>query len=1017
MKPLILSMSAFGPYAEEQILNFQELGNRSIFLIHGPTGSGKTTILDAITFALYGDTSGSDRNSKNLRSHHAELKQITWVEFEFELKGERYRIHRKPEQERLKKSGTGTTIQQPEAALWKLTTDGREKELLQTGWKHVSDEIERLIGFKSDQFRQVMMLPQGEFRKLLTADSVERQKILEKLFHTEIYRKIEAFFKEQSNLLKREINQWTERMEWYLSKTEKQTIDQLKLAIEEDKQRLKQIETELKERTENVKSTQQSYLRAKEGNEKLLEQEKSQQELASIKALIPEQEKKKEELRKARLASALIEAEKSVRLRRQDNEKCEKDFEIAKEQLNAALKQHRLASAKLQAEQEKEELREKTQKKRLELEAYTDKVASLEDVKKTLEKLKQHVENRKKDKEKLEKQIKSLEKDIEAQQKTVEQANEYVLKLPLYQTKMEQLEQIYRKRENLTVLDKQLQRVRNEYEKEQKAYQEAEAAYLREKKEWFALQEAWNKGQAAFLADGLQEGTPCPVCGSVHHPQLAIREDWLPTEKELQEKQDQVEQLEKQKDIIKDRLNKKSAELDKIIISMQTLEEELGDHKAALETIQENWLQVKNQYQQAIKDKERLEKEKMWLQELLEKAKNLKEERDQLNQTFDQQNQEYQKAVGAWKEKKSSIPQEIRSVEALTKAQQEVKTLYEQLYQTYDQAKKDFETAEKQLTASQASLQSAEKALEESKKNYQEERNTFKESMYQAGFQTYQDYDEAKREKRIITYLEQEIEDFQGKLRSSEDRVKRAAKLAKGIQKADLAKLEELFHLAEKKKEETLKAANTLEDQIKHKEEILQEVKNLDKNIRTKEAEYQVLGDLAKISNGDNPLGLTFQRFVLGALLDDITIAATERLKLMSKGRYHLRRTMDRARKNAAGGLELEVFDTYTGFQRPVTTLSGGETFLASLSLALGLADVVQSYAGGISLDTIFVDEGFGSLDPESLDFAIKTLIDLQKDGRLVGIISHVPELKERIDARLEVLSTGKGSHTKFHVK
>jgi exonuclease SbcC len=179
---------------------------------------------------------------------------------------------------------------------------------------------------------------------------------------------------------------------------------------------------------------------------------------------------------------------------------------------------------------------------------------------------------------------------------------------------------------------------------------------------------------------------------------------------------------------------------------------------------------------------------------------------------------------------------------------------------------------------------------------------------------------------------------------------------------------------------------------------------------------YGIIGRLAETANGKNEYGLTFQRFVLGSLLEDVADAANMRLKMMSRGRYLLQRTMDRARKNAAGGLELEVLDNYTGIARGVGTLSGGETFLASLSLALGLADVVQGYAGGIHLDTILVDEGFGTLDPEALDMAIKALVDLQKGGRLVGIISHVPELKERIDARLEV-STGKhGSTAQFKV-
>jgi exonuclease SbcC len=170
------------------------------------------------------------------------------------------------------------------------------------------------------------------------------------------------------------------------------------------------------------------------------------------------------------------------------------------------------------------------------------------------------------------------------------------------------------------------------------------------------------------------------------------------------------------------------------------------------------------------------------------------------------------------------------------------------------------------------------------------------------------------------------------------------------------------------------------------------------------------------VANGGNPMGLTLQRFVLGALFDDVARAATSRLRIMSRGRYALQRTMERARANAAGGLELEVFDEYTGVSRPVATLSGGESFLASLALALGLADVVQAHSGGVFLETIFVDEGFGTLDPEALDEALKALLDLQGAGRLVGIISHVPELKERIDARLEVLPADRGSTARFIV-
>jgi exonuclease SbcC len=204
--------------------------------------------------------------------------------------------------------------------------------------------------------------------------------------------------------------------------------------------------------------------------------------------------------------------------------------------------------------------------------------------------------------------------------------------------------------------------------------------------------------------------------------------------------------------------------------------------------------------------------------------------------------------------------------------------------------------------------------------------------------------------------------------------------------------------------------------QIENEKEWISKLSHQQEKTAALKEQYAVMGELARVANGGNPFGLTLQRFVLGALFDDVARAATARLRIMSRGRYMLQRTMERSRANAAGGLELEVFDEYTGYSRSVSTLSGGESFLASLALALGLADVVQAHSGGTYLETIFVDEGFGTLDPEALEEALKALLELQSSGRLVGIISHVPELRDRLDARLEVLPTDKGSVARFVV-
>ena len=215
-------------------------------------------------------------------------------------------------------------------------------------------------------------------------------------------------------------------------------------------------------------------------------------------------------------------------------------------------------------------------------------------------------------------------------------------------------------------------------------------------------------------------------------------------------------------------------------------------------------------------------------------------------------------------------------------------------------------------------------------------------------------------------------------------------------------------------KEETLKNIVVLTEQINRFTSWLDQLDRTGQEISALEGRYKAVGRIAEVANGRNAQGITFQRFVLVALLDDVLAAASHRLQVMSKGRFELERARERLDQRTAGGLDLMVFDAYTGTSRPVNTLSGGESFIASLSLALGLSDVVQAYAGGIKLETIFVDEGFGSLDPESLDLAFRALIDLQQGGRLVGIISHVPELKERVDVRLEIAPSNRGSTVKF---
>lgn len=1015
MRPVRLTMSAFGPYAGVQDLDFTKLKDRCMFLIHGPTGAGKTSILDAICFALYGDTSGAERTGRSMRSHYAGLEQLTEVTFEFELKGRRYRINRVPEQERCKKSGTGTTLQTADAAIYKLDSGG--EVLLQSGWSKVTDEVKKIIGFESDQFRQVIMLPQGQFRKLLTADSKERQDILEKIFHTEVYRRIEEILKDEAKELKKSIESSLIRKRWLLDRVECETLEALSELIKNNQERLKVIESELKSRRDNVRAVQEVLDNAKAGNQKILDMQYALEAFDSLRFQEALYKDKESDLINARKAATLVETEKVAQARSRDKKRAEDELEKKIRELGVAENNHRIAKDRLEAEEKMEDEREKARRQVIELEGFIDKVGSLDSSLKAVSILKREVEEAAEGRRNVQEKLNRIYEDIEKHKSLVEEAGNHAVKAPGLLAEYNKIKDIYDKRAALEKLDINMEQSIKHLNKAFDDYSSKSQEYIKCRDEYYLLQDKWYNGQAALLAMKLEEGKPCPVCGSSIHPSIARSEEYIPSDNEINAMKETLSRLEKDRDDKKKTLDACEMEKAKLQQNIKLLEEGFGDYRnVEAHEIKDRMDSIKSSYEISERIASSLERLQKELKDLEDGEKSLRQEQEKADKYYSDKNSEYQKNLGVYKEKEESIPQDIRHMDALTTKIKKARDYSNVLIESYNISKKGLEDAERLLASAQTARKSAYDTLQDITVKYNEEKEEFIRSMVKAGFERYADYEKNRMEEVAITRLEDDIKSFGQRLKSAEDAYNKACKAAEGLSLQDISIIQENLKSAEQLAEETVRDEAQLAEKISSHEKIYDELQLLGAEINEGEERYRVLGKLSDVSNGQNGYGITFQRFVLGALLDDITMAATERLKLMSRGRYYLRRTLDRARKNAAGGLDLEVFDTYTGIERPVTTLSGGESFLASLSLALGLADVVQSYSGGISLDTIFVDEGFGTLDPESLDFAIKTLIDLQKGGRLVGIISHVPELRERMDARLEVIPTDRGSTACFKI-
>ncbi|MEH7108658.1 SbcC/MukB-like Walker B domain-containing protein, partial [Bacillus sp. JJ1764] len=538
------------------------------------------------------------------------------------------------------------------------------------------------------------------------------------------------------------------------------------------------------------------------------------------------------------------------------------------------------------------------------------------------------------------------------------------------------------------------------------------------------LEKKWRHGQAVLLAASLTSGEPCPVCGSEHHPSPTLSQNGeIPNEEDLKASKEQVQKWEQEKS--KDE---------------SSYFQSKADEKAKLDALSESFIEIKTIRPDFSKDQLFLLKAETLSAKdgLLDKQAELKEQMELVDQVivqiekYESEKMNLQNQIQDVIEKITEltiqvtekgtnlnrmmkmIPENLRTESEYERELTAAQNLQQNLVKRLEDSQKKVNDVKEKLAAVVARLQDAEAFLLTKQQELATERETFKNKLAEQGFENYTEYHAGKLTESDIKELESQIRNYREELRSVSDRLTELTERLANIPTPDIASLKlelenitnEIHTLSQERTDLVIKKKNN--------EEVQQQIERLNEVVKELEERYSLIGHLYRIAKGDNSFKVTFERFVLAAFLDDILREANGRLRKMTSGRFQLRRKTDRSKGNAQSGLELLVYDQYTGQERHVKTLSGGESFKASLSLALGLADVVQQYAGGVSLETMFIDEGFGTLDPESLDQAIESLMDIQNSGRLVGIISHVPELKERIDARLEVISGQTGSRTEF---
>jgi len=1016
MKPLVLTIRAFGPYAGTQIIDFSELKDRTFFLIHGPTGAGKTTILDAICFALYGDASGANRDGKTMRSDHADPTASTEVLFDFSVGIACYRVQRIPEQERQKKRGEGTTVQTAEATLWSLAP-GEELTVLATGWSKVTEQVEQLLNFKSSQFRQVVLLPQGDFRKLLLADSKQRQEILQVLFKTELYQAVEEQLKTKAQELSKGFEELNKEYRWILLEAGVQSAPEL---LEEHAINNKMLTSFTAQIDQLQEQLDQAQERVTQGNiiwGRLLEQEQAGAALADLNAQISAVEESRVKWTQANRAAGLFDAEKTVTQLTADVETAhtqQGDCEVA---LKAVEQELALAKQHLKEKQEQECERERISQRIYKLRELLGKAEALE---KDMELLRKQAEERDAAAHRwrvAEQGLQELRGRLDAGNTEYQRVLQIATQQQVYQVALEQWQQVAEKKQALEALQARCQVADEKLHELTKLKQQKIAACSAAHSQYRQVQQRWVEGQAAVLATGLIAGMPCPVCGGLEHPAKAAGLGEVPTEEQVRLQRERVEKLEAEQQRVVIQLIESQKDRENVTGRIAELEQELGAYACMNRTEMQTMERTAAENHRLAKQAgEQVSALTLQLADWKKQAQALESEVKTLEECYRWAENTYQSTHTLTKERQAVIPAAYHDANVLYHDIQAAEIWLAESKLSCTAAQQKAEQIGQLLSSKQAAVFHATELYQKSHTRLQEEQTLFMGRLAEADFRDMQEYAEAKSSFSQIQKLEQHIRIFDSSLLAAKERVARAEAAAQNLQRPDLTALRETHLQLQEQHKIAVQDRAVLASKAQRQTQWLEKIAQLRQELDKVEIRYGLIGRLAEVANGRNEYGLTFQRFVLGALLDDVVIAANERLKMMSRSRYYLQRTMDRARKNAAGGLDLEVFDHYTGVARGVNTLSGGETFLASLSLALGLADVVQAYAGGIHLDAIFVDEGFGTLDPETLDFAIKALLDLQRNGRMVGIISHVPELKERIDARLEIRTSDRGSMAKFYL-
>ena len=1010
MRPLHLEMSAFGPYANKTTVDFSQF-NHGLYLVSGDTGSGKTSIFDAISYALFNEVSGSIRNPNMLRSDYANPKDETYVTLKFRQKGKIYTIKRNPRYQRAKLVGEGLTEQKAQVSL--IMPDGEEIDDI----AQVDETIQAILGMNAKQFKQIVMIAQGEFQKLLIASSTERAEIFRTIFDTDRYLNLQNKLKENMLESRRKLDSINQSLDKEKTKLdfEGPNEDFIAMLHERLSETKKSFEQTKHQQDKINKDRDALQIKVKKAQDILLEQEKH----AQLKIALQKQKRRAEQIQEIEnkikkitlvqselmpLKNRYDEKQASLKaieknlaqIKQQTLRESEKEKVLQEQKETMSVLEGRFEERSNKIDREHAKLPKYEAKHTLENknETLTKEVLKIQD---EISKAKQHLIKLKDVNE----TVKSKTKEI---QKVIVDIQGLEKEIMLLQQTVKSLLELENQVQEIKLEENTIQTLQADYLEQEKHYEKVKDDY--EVKRKHALQ-----SQAGILAQNLKTNEPCPVCGSLDHPKPATLNDRYINEEDLESLRGIVElQGQKQASLAAEIKTKQSVlSKSKAILEENALYTKLGE--------------IKNSQEKLAIMKAKVSKQKNSLDALTQYVKanqNIEEQiklKEQRIEDLSKEESKYNTEIAILKSQIESLAKELEFVDYSS-----AKKAYDELVHSLKSDRLNYQKYQEAFQENKQVLSNLQTQHETTMKQYEQVSNEKNEAFaaYKLSLENHNLCEEAVT--RLIDDLDniekykKEVTTFHEALLRLETLISQSESLLKDAESYDVGAMENSLLEINQKRDQIQELLQSLYSQISSIENQIKENEQLFKEYAVENNKYRYLASLSNTANGalKGQDKLAFEQYVQAAYFEFIIEQANKRLLKMTDNRFELFRQQEAETKSVQSGLDLEVLDHYTGKKRSIKSLSGGESFKAALSLALGLSDVTQNNVGGVSIEAMFIDEGFGTLDRNSLDQAMKSLMDLVGENRLVGIISHVPELKSLIDQQIHVSKSEKGSSIKL---